>query len=345
MMKKIYLIALFALLLGGNAARAQQNSVDIHFNGFGFLDNREYRAFTERSRTYSGARTALDIGLNLDSVNHFVVGVNGIHEFGAKPYFLKVDPIAYYEFESKKWLFDAGMFPRAGKLSNYPRALLNDTLMYYRPNVEGLLTRYQGDFGYETLWLDWVSRQTANDREQFLFGISGKYKPNPLGKFYISHYFVMLHDAGPAVAIPGDHIRDDGAGQVRLGLDFSHKTVFDSLSVEAGGMFSLERVRRNEGGGFSKPLGFVASAYAGLRRIAFFDEFYAGQGHYVNYGDAFYQKKMYNRLDIIYTPFLFNRIKGQFVLSLHQSPGQLTDNQESFRVVFDIGRKKLVKFN
>src|SRR4051812_21812859 len=108
MNKKIYLLALFALLLM-NAARAQQNSVDVHFNGFSFLDNREYRAFTERSRTYSGARMALDVGLNLDSLNHFVVGVNGIHEFGAKPYFLKVDPVAYYKFESSKWLFNAGM--------------------------------------------------------------------------------------------------------------------------------------------------------------------------------------------------------------------------------------------
>jgi hypothetical protein len=343
MTKKIYLIAIFSLILF-NAARAQQNSVDIHFNGFGFVDNREYRAFTERSRSYLGARTALDLGLNLDSLNHFIVGINGIHEFGARPYFSKVDPVAYYKFESSKWLFNAGMFPRAGLLDNYPRALLNDTLRYFRPNVEGLLASVRGEFGYETFWLDWVSRQTATDREQFLFGASGKYKPDPFGKFYISHYFVMLHDAGPAVAIPGDHIRDNAAGQLRLGLDFSRKTMFDSLSVEAGGMISLERVRVSGGGGFHKPLGFVASAYAGKGRFALFDEFYVGQGHYVNYGDAFYQKKIYNRLDIIYSPFIFKHLKGQFVLSLHQSRGELTDNQEVFRIVYDLGRKKLVRF-
>lgn len=339
MIKKIYLFFFFIMTIG--LARAQ-NSVDIGFNGFGFLDNREYKAFTERSRTYSGTRLALDLGLNLDSLNHFVVGINGIHEFGAHPYFLKVDPVAYYKFESHKWLFNAGMFPREGLLSNYPRAILNDTLRYYRPNVEGLLTRYQTEYGYETLWLDWVSRQTNTDREQFLFGLAGKYLPDPAGPFYLSHYFMLLHDAGPAVAIPNDHIRDNGALQIRAGYNFGKNTVFDSLSVEAGGMMSLERVRSVSG--FQKPLGVVASFYASIKRLAFYDEFYKGEGHNVTYGDSFYRKKTYNRLDIIYTPFLFKHIKGQFVLSLHQSPGQLGDSQQAFRITYDLGRKKLLNF-
>ncbi|WP_345949050.1 hypothetical protein ABDD95_19575 [Mucilaginibacter sp. PAMB04274] len=341
MNKKFYLV-IFCLLLA-RLAQAQQ-SLDIHFNGLGFLDNREYQAYTERSRTYSGTRLALDLGLNMDSLNHFIVGINGIHEFGAKPYFLKVDPVAYYKFESSKWLFNAGMFPRAGLLTNYPRAILNDTLMYYRPNVEGLLTRYQGAHGNITLWLDWVSRQTNTDREQFLFGASGKYLPNQLGPLYASYYFMLLHDAGAVVTVPNDHIRDNGAAQVRLGYNFGKHTMFDSLSVEVGGMMSLERVRTGEGGGWKKPLGLVASAYASFGRFALFDEFYKGDGHHVTYGDAFYEKKIYNRLDIIYTPFLFKHVKGQFILSLHQSPAHLNDNQEAFRIVYDLGRKNLVRF-
>src|ERR1700710_2772574 len=117
MFKKIYLF-IFISTLTTTAGLAQQ-SIDINFNGLGFLDNREYKAFIPRSRTYSGTRTTLDLGLNLDSLNHFIVGVNGLHEFGAKPYFLKVNPIAYYKYESKNWLFDAGEFPREGTISNY----------------------------------------------------------------------------------------------------------------------------------------------------------------------------------------------------------------------------------
>jgi hypothetical protein len=340
MFKKLYLLIIFALLTSTTFTFAQ--NLDVHFNGLGFMDNREYKAFVGRSRTYSGTRLSLDLGIHLDSLNSFIVGVNGIHEFGAKPYFLKADPIAYYQFKSKSWQFNIGAFPREGLLTSYPRAILNDTLRYYRPNVEGMLTKYEFDHGYETMWIDWVSRQTATDREQFLFGLAGKYKPSQSGPFFLAHYFMLLHDAGASVAVPDDHIRDNGAIQLRGGLDFSHKTILDSLTIEAGGMMSLERTRGVDG--FQTPKGVVASAYLSYHRFALYDEFYAGEGHNITYGDAYYQKKRYNRLDIIYTPFLFKRIKGQFIFSFHQSTGYLNDNQQAFRVTYDLGRKTIVRF-
>ncbi len=339
-MQKKFCLLLFLLLGLGMASKAQ--NLDIHFNALGFLDNREYKAYVPRSRTYSGTRLTLDLGLNLDSLNSFIVGVNGIHEFGAKPYFLKVNPVAYYNYHGKNWLFNAGMFPREGLLSDYPRALLNDTLRYYRPNVEGLLTRYTTDNFTETVWLDWVSRQTPTDREQFLFGFSGKYKPSINGVFYLSHYFAMLHDAGAEIADPTHPLGDNGAAQIRLGLDFTKRTGLDSLSFEAGGMASLERPNREIG--FQNHFGFVASAYAKYKRFALYDEFYTGDGHHIIFGDNYYLKKTYNRLDVIYTPFLFNHIKGQFIFSFHQSPGHLNDNQQAFRIVVDLGRKKLLNF-
>jgi hypothetical protein len=338
MIKKVYLV-IFVFILAGRVASAQD--VDIHFNGMGFFDNREYKDFVQRSHTYSGTRLALDAGLNLDSLNHFIVGANALHEFGGNPFFLRVNPVAYYSYTGKKWLFNAGEFPREGLLTDYPRAMLNDTLRYYRPNIEGLLTRFKNEHFTETVWIDWVSRQTSTDREQFLFGFSGKYKPALSGPFYLSHYFFLLHDAGPGVPIPNDHIQDNGAVQVKLGLNFSHKTVFDSLSFEAGGMMSLERVRGVDN--FQKPTGFVANAFLSYKRFALFDEFYKGDGHHISFGDAFYERSTYNRLDIIYTPFLYKGLHGQFILSLHQTPGY-SSNQQAFRLVYDIGRKKLVKF-
>lgn len=339
MLKKFYLF-IFISVLAGARSYAQQ-SLDVNFNGSGFMDNREYKDYLSRSHTFSGTRLALDFGLNLDSLNHFIVGANAIHEFGAKPYFLKVDPVAYYKYESSKWLFNAGEFPREGLISDYPRALLNDTLRYYRPNIQGLLARYQNEHFTETGWIDWVSRQTDVDREQFLFGLKGKYIPNLSGPFYISHYFVLLHDAKAAIEEPDDYIRDNGGIQVRLGLDLTKKTGLDSLSVEAGGMMSLERVRIVNK--INTPKGFVASVYAGYHRFAAYNEFYAGKGSNITYGDAFYNKKIYDRLDLMYTPFLTKHIKGQFILSLHHTPGNLS-NQEAFRITYDLGRRTLLKF-
>jgi len=340
MIKKFYLLVSLSILT--STVSLAQQSLDINFDGLGFMDNREYKDFVARSRTYSGVRTELDLGLNLDSLNHFIVGVNGIHEFGAMPYFLKLNPVAYYKFESSKWLFNAGAFPRQGLLTKYPRALLNDTLMYYRPNIEGLLTRYQNAHFMEMGWIDWVSRQTNVDREQFLFGFEGKYRPSLRGPFYISHYAFLMHDAGAAILLPNDHIGDNGGIQVRLGLDLSKtQKLLDSLSIEAGVMASLERTRGIDN--LQTPTGFVASAYGSFGRFAAFNEFYAGQGSHITYGDAFYEKKLYNRLDLMYTPFLYKHIRGQFIFSIHKTLG-FTSNQEAFRVTYDLGRKVLTRF-
>jgi hypothetical protein len=339
MIKKFYFTILLSLV-SGIAAMAQ--SVDIGFSGLGFLDNHEYKDFVSRSRTYSGTRIALDVGLRIDSLNAFIVGANAIHEFGAVPFFLKVDPVAYYKFKNSKWLFNAGEFPRTGLLDNYPRALLNDTLQYYRPNVEGLLLKYQDAHFMETGWIDWVSRQTDTAREQFLFGFEGKYKPSLSGPFYIVHYFLLEHNAGAAILRPDDHIQDNGGAQLKLGLDFTKKQkLLDSLTFEAGAMVSLERTRGVDG--LQTPTGFVASAYAGYWRLAIFEEFYAGQGSHINYGDSFYEKKFYNRIDFIITPFSAKGLKGQFVFTMHKTPG-FTSNQEAFRLTYDLGRKVIGRF-
>ena len=338
-MKKIYFTILFSIITG-TAALAQ--TIDVDFSGLGFLDNREYKDFVARSRTYSGTRTALDFGLNIDSLNHFVVGVNAIHEFGAVPFFLNVDPVAYYKFKSKTWDFYAGEFPREGLVDNFPRALFNDTLMYYRPNIQGLLARYHNDHFMQTGFIDWLSRQTATQREQFIFGEEGKYRPSLNGPFYVSHFAFMRHDAGAEVLLPGDHIDDNGGAEVLLGLDFSKKQhLLDSLSFEAGALVSFQRERGVDG--FATPKGFVAHAFGSFGRFAIFDEFYTGQGSDIVFGDAFYEKKFYDRLDLIFNTFAAKGLKGQFVLSIHRTPGY-TSNQEAFRVTYDLGRKVIAKF-
>ncbi len=362
MIKKIYLFV-FVSLITVSAAFAQlktntrdtvrltttshtadkPTTLDIHFNGFAFLDDHEYDALVPLRKTISGTRTAVDVGFNPDSLNHFIVGVNALHEFGGKPYFLTANPVAYYNFANANWMFYAGEFPRQGLLTQYPRALLNDTLIYYRPNVEGLLLSNHGKHGYETGWIDWVSRQTATERNQFLAGFLGKLMPDPTGSFYVSHFVLFMHDAGTKPLQPNSPIEDNGGAQVRLGLDLTHKqTLFDSLSFEVGAMASAHRVRSEFNFIYSK--GFVASFYVAYKAFSLYDEFYRGQPNYIIYGDPFYVKTIYNRLDASYNAFVYKRLKGTFMFSFHQSPGHPGDLSEVFRVVYDIGRVKIAQF-
>ncbi len=338
-MKKLYFTLLISVI---TSAASLAQTLDVNVSALGFLDNREYKDFVARSRTYSGTRTALDFGINIDSLNHFVFGANGLHEFGAVPFFGQVDPIAYYKYKSRNWLFNAGEFPRAGLLDNYPRALLNDTLMYYRPNVQGLLARYQNAHFMEMGWIDWFSRQTETQREIFAWGFQGRYRPSLTGPFYISHYYFLEHDAGAAVLLPNDHIFDDGGGEVLLGLDFSKKQhKLDSLSIEAGTLISMQRERGVSS--WTVPVGFVTNLYASYWKLAIFNEFYIGEGSLISLGDAFYSKHFYDRLDLIVTPFSAAGVKGQFVFTFHRTPGY-TSNQEAFRFTYELGRREIARF-
>jgi hypothetical protein len=322
-------------------ATSNQRSLDIHFNGFAFIDDHEYDALIPLRKTISGTRTAIDIGYNLDSLNHFVIGTNALHELGGVPYFVQVNPVAYYSFHNKEWLFDGGEFPREGLLSQMPRGLLNDSVQYYRPNVEGFLLRHTSKFGYETGFIDWISRQTPTNRNQFMTGELGTFIPDPGHAFYISHYFLVEHNAGSKSDTAAD-IQDSGGGQLRLGLDFSHRTIFDSLKFEAGFMFTAHRTRSIDQLQFSK--GFVSTVYISIKRFSLLDEFYRGQPNYLAYADPFYTLKIFNRADFMYTAFLGKHLKGQFFLGLIQSPARLQDSEPGFRVVYDIGRKTLARF-
>ena len=280
----LYLLVL--LLTISNIVRAQdvEGAVGLH----SFADNREYGKSGRYPQTIFGIRISPELGLLLDSTHRIRVGFNALHEFGSPKFTNHIDPVVYYQYMKNNWNFYMGAFPRYKLLTDYPRSILTDTLNYYRPNVEGMLVKYENKHFRQTVWIDWTSRQTATARENFLFGLSGSYKT---GLFFISHYAMMLHNAGPAVSIEGDHIEDNGALAVKVGLDLSKKTFLDSLTINAGGLMSFERVRTI--GGWQTPKGLLLEFHAEYRRFGIINSYYNGEGHNIRFGDRFYTSKVY----------------------------------------------------
>jgi hypothetical protein len=314
-------------------AQQLEGSISLH----GFVDNREYAKSNRFSQTIFGTRFSPEIGLLADSVHRIRVGFNALHESGSSKFTVKIDPVIYYQYQKEKWDFYVGVFPRQNLLSDYPRIIFKDTLNYYRPNVEGMLVKYQTQHGNEVVWIDWTSRQTDLDRETFLFGVSGKYKT---GLFLTEHYVMMFHNAGPGISIPGDHIQDNGAAVLKAGLDLSDKTFLDTLTLKLGGVMSFERTRSV--GGWNTPKGYLLELHAGYKRFAISNSFYQGEGHQLINGDQFYTAKTYNRADFIYTPIKFKNIEGQFVFSFHFLEG-VVDNQQAFSLRYNISGSKNLK--
>jgi hypothetical protein len=329
-------LLLTILIFSAGSTFAQELEGNLSF--FGFMDNREYMKSGRYSQTIFGTRISPEVGLRIDSVHRLRVGFNALYEFGSQRanFFDKIEPVIYYQYEKKNVDFFIGSFPRQNLVDDYPRALLSDTLNYYRPNVQGMLGKYETSTFREIIWLDWTSRQTNIDRETFIFGLSGKYQPN---KFFISHHAYMFHNAGAAIEVPGDNLQDNGAATVKLGADLSKSTFLDSLTIAAGGMMSFERTRSVSD--FVTPMGFVADLYLGYKRFSITNTFYAGEGHHLILGDKFYDAKTYNRIDFGWTPILFKNISGRFVFTYHYADG-IMDNQQAFFLRYNIsGSKKL----
>ncbi|TKC09733.1 hypothetical protein FA047_03620 [Pedobacter frigoris] len=314
-------------------AQEVEGNLNIHT----FADNREYAKSERFSQTIFGIRFSPEIGLLLDSTHRIRVGFNALHEFGSPKFTNKIDPVVYYEYLKKDWNFYMGVFPRHKLLSDFPRAVLTDTFNYYRPNVEGMLLKYENANWRQLLFIDWTSRQTATDRENFIFGLSGSYKKDV---FFISHYAMMLHNAGPAIDIPGDHIQDNGAAAVKVGVDLSGRTFLDSLTINTGGLMSFERVRSI--GGWRTPKGLLLEVQLEYRRFGITNSFYTGEAHNITYGDQFYTAKTYNRTDLSWRPRIYKGIEGQFTLSFHFLEGVI-DSQQAFGIRYNITGSKSLK--
>ncbi|MBK0383167.1 hypothetical protein I5M32_09375 [Pedobacter sp. SD-b] len=337
--KKISFI--LSTLLSTLVFSAKSQTIEGNLNYFGFMDNREYARSKRFSQTIFGNRISPEIGLKLDSFNRFRIGFNALYEFGSQKhtFFDRVDPVIYYEHEKNNWSFFIGSFPRLNLLTDYPVGLLRDSLNYYRPNIEGMLVKYQTKQFRETVWLDWTSRQTAKDKETFLFGFSGKYQP---GMFFLSHYAFMYHNAGAGIPIPGDFLQDNGGLQAEVGLDLSKKTILDSLTLSGGVMFSIERTRAISSS-FNTPAGFISNLYASYKKFSVKNTFYNGNPHHIIYGDSFYTTHgYYDRVDLGYTAIKYKNLEGKFVFSYHFLEGVL-DNQQAFFLRYNISGKKDLK--
>ena len=150
--------------------RVEAQELEAAVNLHTFADNREYNKSERFSQTIFGLRFSPEIGLRLDSTHRIRLGFNALHEFGSTKFTDKIDPVAYYEYQKQDWNFYMGVFPRHQLLSDFPRAVLKDTFNYYRPNVEGMLLKFENKNWRQLLFIDWTSRQTATARENLFSG-------------------------------------------------------------------------------------------------------------------------------------------------------------------------------
>src|SRR5512133_3614 len=305
-MKTSFYILLSLLLLCTDAFAQEKNWRLVVFS---FFDNTEFgHSAVKIPQTMAGVIVAPEAGVAWDTVNKVNIGVNLLHEFGSPNAIDKFYPTAYYESLRGTVRFMMGAFPRSRTLESYPRLFFQDSVSYYRPNINGIFTEYRKGDNYLNVWMDWTGRQSKTVNEQFFIGFSGRYK---YGVVYLQHYGAMFHYAGKMDPVLEEPLHDNLLFLTSFGVDLGGKTCFNKLEANAGWVLRKERSRA-ENSGWIASKGFLVETRVEYRWFGIFNTYYAGDNmmHYYSelgnklyWGDPAYRSKTSDRADF-YVSFL-----------------------------------------
>jgi hypothetical protein len=236
----------------------------------------------------------------------------------------------YYQFEDQKKQFQFGSFPRLGMV-DFPLAMLADTLLYFRPNIEGMSGIITGDRGYQMAFVDWIGRQTKTIRETFMVGTSGEIS---FGNVFIQNFVLMHHLAHSVEREEGQHIKDYFGYSLTGGVNLGSEKTFHA-EVKAGLLSSLYR-ERSVTDGFQISYSLIAEATGRYKTFALKTILHSGDKHHFALGDPFYRFKNYVRTDAVWYFIHFKNVTGRFNWSFHLTDLQQIDHSQQLSLIYNL---------
>jgi hypothetical protein len=325
MKKLIFILSIFAAF----TAKSQDFEYQVLFEGIG--DNREYFNDWAYPQTIMGVRGAFEFGVSFD--NHRLRGgLSQLQEFGSDIDAQKPKLTMYYQFQNDKNEFLFGAFPRKDKF-DFPLAMLTDTLLYFRPNIEGMFGKLSWEWGHQNAFVDWISRQTEINSEIFTAGSSGEIFVNNL---FLQNYILLTHDAVPIEQGPNDHIEDYFGFALQAGIRTNKDKKFQGY-VKAG---VLESTFRDRGGEdvFQNAFSLFVEAQGKYKYFGAKSVLSSGGSHKFAYGDNFYRAKNYLRTDLIWYFINHEKVKGTFNFSFHVIDWEELNQQQQLSVIYVFGK-------
>ena len=310
-------------------AKSQDIEYQVLFEGIG--DNREYFSDIAYPQTIIGVRGAFEFGVKFD--NHRLRGgLSHLLEFGSDIDAQKPKLTLYYQFKNEQNEFLFGTFPRRDKI-NFPLAMLTDTLLYFRPNIEGIFDEIHWKWGHQNIFIDWISRQTDFNSEIFTAGISGEVFSNNI---FLQNYVILTHDAVPIIELPKDQIEDYLGFAVLAGIRTPSNSNFNGY-IKSGVLGSSFRDRSIEDG-FENAFSFFAEAKGKYKNFGIKSVLNSGGSHRFAYGDLFYRAKNYMRTDVIWYFINHEKVKGVFNLSFHIIDWEELNQQQQLSLIYVFGK-------
>jgi hypothetical protein len=311
---------------------------------YSFFDNTEFgRSAVQIPQTMAGVHLAPEAGLSLKGKHRVFAGADLLHEYGSAEAVDFFNPVLYYEYASSPFRFYAGAIPRRQTLDRYPRMFFQDSILNYRPTINGVFWEYSVKGNYANVWLDWTSRQTRKRHEAFFMGWSGRYN---FGIFYAQHFGYMFHFAGVMDPEAYESVHDNGLVLTSLGVDLSRKTGFWKMETNLGWSAGLERDRG--AGVWHRPQGILSETKIEYKGLGLFNTYYRGSGQQVFYndhgnelywGDPVYRSTSYDRADLSIHFIQTQAVQLRFVYSLHFMERRMY-HEQAFYATFQLDNIK-----
>lgn len=299
----------------------------------GFLDNREYFNLYAPDGTIFGCRTEVSGKYTFGTNHSLQAGVSQLLKFGQHR-FSAPEILAFYRYQSSGLDFRIGSFPRYG-LMEYPLAMLSDTLLYYRPQIEGVMAGFIRENWQQCIWIDWTSLQTEKNRETFLAGTFGKIAGEV---FFVKNYLLVYHFAKTASPAEGEAIRDNLGMYLSLGIQVTPVGWLDEIMFESGYLQGADRDRAIYQ--WQYPSGVLTYLTIKRKHIGVGVEQYYGDRQQFMYGDGLYQARRYTRFDFMFASPAPQTIRRDVRLSFHLVEGTL-DYSQLLSVRFTIDSWKI----
>ncbi len=319
------LLLVFVFFIGNS----QDFKYQILFEGIG--DNREYTNDYSYPQTILGARGAFELGVDFEG-HKLRGGLSFLQEFGSDIDAQKPKLIIYYQFQSEQTNFLFGAFPRRDKI-NFPLAMLTDTLLYYRPNIEGMYGKVNWAWGNQNAFVDWISLRSEKSLEIFTAGASGEifYK-----NVFLENYFLLNHEFCSEERNPNETTKDHLGFALQVGIKSLKEANFKGY-IKAGVLASSCR-ERGVTDGFQNAASFFAEAYAKYKNFGVKSVLSSGAGHNFAFGDPFYKTNDYLRTDVIWYFINHEKIKGKFNISFHIIDWEQLNNQQQLSILYVFGK-------
>ncbi len=292
---------------------AQGPGYDFSFHQI--FDNREYYSEYTVPGTIFGARLNGAAVFEVDTVHSFYAGLNYLFEYGSPVLHNTPSVNLYYQYDTEHLDMAFGAFPRAGRI-DLPAVFLNDTLDYYRPNVEGASIALHGDRAGITGFIDWTGRVTETTRERFMAGLMGRMEA---GDLFAESAFLMVHDAKRSSLLDTIPIRDNGGFSLAAGYAMQQPERAMSVVVSTALIATYNRVRP---GDFEWGRGLLTNIEFRHTIFEFNGVYYFGSPVDLFYGDPFYRSGHYGRMDFFVDPFRHPKIDSKIGWNLHFVPGE-----------------------